>query len=81
MTERKFIGGKEILGFYDIDDVAYVCTLYYGDRYFRLRVFDLDWNEVQYLVVGQSRSGLRFNPSCSPRFFQSFKVKFDASKV
>ena len=33
MAERKFISGKEILAFYDIDDVAYVCTLYYGDQY------------------------------------------------
>jgi len=28
LAERKFVGGKQILDFYDIDDAAYICTLY-----------------------------------------------------
>jgi len=52
LADRKFVGGRQILDFYVIDDAAYICTLYYGDRYFRLRVFDIHWKEVQYPVVG-----------------------------
>ena len=41
LIERQFCGITKILGFYNLDDVGYVCTLYCRDRYFRLRVFEL----------------------------------------
>ncbi|QCD95973.1 hypothetical protein DEO72_LG6g671 [Vigna unguiculata] len=44
-------------------------------KYFRLRVFDSYWKEVEYPVVGQSRTGMTYDPLGSPRFFQCFRVK------
>jgi len=35
--------------FYELDDLHYVCTLFYGDRYFWLRIFNTEWDEIQYL--------------------------------
>ncbi|QCD92702.1 hypothetical protein DEO72_LG5g770 [Vigna unguiculata] len=49
-------------------------------KYFGFRVFDIDWNEIEYPLVEPSVSGLRSSFSCSPRFFQSFRVKLELSK-
>ena len=81
MAERKFRGSDDIANFYDIYDIAFVCTLYCGDRYFRFRVFDIDWHEIKYPLVELSSSSSRSSFSCSPRFFQSFRVKLELSKV
>jgi len=81
MAVRKFHASDDIVTFYDIYDIAFVCTLYCGDRYFGFRVFDIDWNEIEYPLVEPSVSGLRSSFSCSPRFFQSFRVKLELSKV
>jgi len=34
--------------FYDLDDVHYICTLFWGDWYFRLRIFNMGWDEIRY---------------------------------
>ena len=34
--------------FYELRDLHYVCTVFCGDRYFRLRIFDLQWTEIEY---------------------------------
>ena len=68
MAERKFRASDDIVNFYDVYDIGFVCTLYCGDRYFRFRVFDIDWNEIEYPLVEPSASGLRSSFSCSPRF-------------
>ena len=70
VAERKFRCVFHILGFYNLRCMCYVCTLFYGDRYFWLRVFDSYWKEVEYLMVGQSRTGMTYDPFGSPRFFQ-----------
>ena len=82
LADRKFVGGRQILDFYGIDDAAYICTLYCGDRYFRLRVFDVHWKEVHYPAVGNSGGSRKLcKLSCSPRFFQCFRLMVDTSKV
>ena len=70
VAERKFRCVFHLLGFYNLRCMCYVCTLFYGDRYFRLRVFDSYWKEVEYLMVSQSRTGMTYDPFGSPRFFQ-----------
>jgi len=67
------------MGFYDLNDVYYVVSLYYGDRYFRMRLFDLDWNEVVY--PGRRNNGLACDPLSSVRFFQAFRVQFIPNTV
>jgi len=42
MAERKFCATYEILGFYDLDDVEYVCILYCGDSYFQ-QIVSVQW--------------------------------------
>jgi len=32
--------------FYDLDDIHYMCTLFCGDRYFQLRIFNMGWDEI-----------------------------------
>ncbi|QCD86275.1 hypothetical protein DEO72_LG3g796 [Vigna unguiculata] len=51
MAERKFRASDDIVNFYDVYDIEFVCTLYCGDRYFRFRVFDIDWNEIEYPLI------------------------------
>jgi len=34
--------------FYDMDDIHYICTLFCGDRYFLLRIFNIGWDEINY---------------------------------
>ena len=81
LAERKFRGVFQILGFYNLRFMCYVCTLFCGDRYFRLRVFDSYWKEVEYPVVGESKTGMTYDPLGSPRFFQCFRVKLLRSTV
>ena len=81
VAERKFRGVFQILGFYNLRFMCYMCTLFCGDRYFRLRVFDSYWKEVEYPVVGESRTGMTYDPLGSPRFFQCFRVKLLRSTV
>jgi len=81
VVERKFCGVTQILGFYNLHDMGYVCTLFCGDRYFRLRLFDLYWKEIEYHVVGQSRSTMGYDPFGLSRYFQCFRVKLLRSRV
>ena len=81
VAERKFRGVSQILGFYNLQCMCYVCTLFCGDRYFRLRLFDSYWKEIEYPMVGQSRSAMTYDPFGSPRFFQCFRVKLLRSRV
>ncbi|QCD94579.1 hypothetical protein DEO72_LG5g2664 [Vigna unguiculata] len=46
LPQRQFRAIEQLMCFYELNDVYYVCSLYCGDRYFRIRLFDLDWNEV-----------------------------------
>jgi len=48
LGQRQIRGVEKIRSFYNLNDVYYVCIVYCGDRYFRIRVFDLDWKEVEY---------------------------------
>ena len=38
--------------FYKLDDLHYICTLFYGDRYFRLRILTIEWAEIEYPRLG-----------------------------
>ena len=40
--------------FYELRDLHYVCTVFCGDIYFRLRIFDLQWTEIEYRGLGDS---------------------------
>ena len=42
LAQRQFRAVEQIMWFYKLNDVYYVCSLYCGDQYFRIRVFDLD---------------------------------------
>jgi len=77
IVNRKICVVHEVLGFYDLDDVGYACTLYRVDKYFRLRIFDLDWNEIQYPLGGDSTYAFQSYPLSSPKFVQAFWVKFN----
>jgi len=55
-TQRQFCAVEQVMWFYELNDVYYICSLYCGDRYFRIRVFDRDWNEVVY--PGRRNNGL-----------------------
>ncbi|QCE14196.1 hypothetical protein DEO72_LG11g1195 [Vigna unguiculata] len=74
LPQRQFRVVEQLMGFYDQNDVYYVVSLYCGDRYFRMRLFDLDWNEVVY--PGRRNNGLACDPLSSVRFFQAFRVQF-----
>ena len=64
---------------FGLNDVYYVCTVYCGDRYFRIRLFDLDWTEFEY--HGKAKNYLGCNPLSSIRFFQAFTVQFIPATV
>jgi len=74
LAQRQILVVQKILCFYNLNDVYYVSTLYWGDCYFRIRVFDLDWMEVEY--PGKRKNSLACNPLSSIRFFQAFRVQF-----
>jgi len=78
-TQRQFCAVEQVMWFYELNDVYYVCSLYCGDRYFRIRVFDRDWNEVVY--PGRRNNGLARDPLSSVRFFQAFRVQFIPNTV
>ena len=40
--------------FYELDDLHYICTLFYGDRYFRIIIFDTNWTKIEYPGLGNS---------------------------
>jgi len=42
IVEKKFCGSYKILSFYNLNEVYYACTLFNGDRNFKLWVFTLD---------------------------------------
>jgi len=65
--------------FYELNNVYYVCSLYCGDRYFCIRVFNLDWNEVMY--PGRRNNGFACDPLSSVRFFKAFRVHFIPNTV
>ncbi|QCE04197.1 hypothetical protein DEO72_LG8g2230 [Vigna unguiculata] len=47
-----------------------------------LRVFDVHWKEVHYPAVGNSGGSQKLcKLSCSPRFFQCFRLMVDTSKL
>jgi len=79
LGQRQFRGVQSIRSFYNVNDVYYVCTVYCGDRFFRIRLFDLDWNEFDY--PGTARTSLGCNPLSSIRFFQAFRVQFIPATV
>ncbi|QCD94308.1 hypothetical protein DEO72_LG5g2391 [Vigna unguiculata] len=74
LPQRQFRAVEQLMWFYELNDVYYVCSLYCGDRYFRIRLFDLDWNEVVY--PGRRNNGLACDPLSLVRFFQAFRVQF-----
>jgi len=79
LGQRQFRGVESIRSFYNLNDVYYVCTVYCGDRYFRIRLFDLDWTEFEY--PGTAKNSLGCNPLSSIRFFQAFRVQFILATV
>jgi len=79
LAQRQIRVVEQIMWLYELNDVYYVCSLYCGDRYFRIRVFDLDWNEVVY--PGRRNNGLACDPLSSVRFFQAFRVRFIPNTV
>ncbi|QCE03700.1 hypothetical protein DEO72_LG8g1725 [Vigna unguiculata] len=74
LGQRQFRGVQSIRSFYNVNDVYYVCTVYYGDLFFRIRLFDLDWMKFDY--PGTVKNSLGCNPLSSIRFFQAFRVQF-----
>jgi len=79
LAQRQIQVVEKIRSFYNLNNVYYVCTVYCGDRYFRIRVFDLDWTEVEY--PGKTKNSLACNPLSSIRFFQAFRVQFIPATV
>ena len=79
LPQRQFRAVEQLMWFYELNDVYYVCSLYCVDRYFRIRLFDLDWNEVVY--PSRRNNGLACDPLSSIRFFQAFRVQFIPNTV
>jgi len=57
----------------------YVATLFFGDRYFEMRLFHGDWVELDYPNPGDIE--LAVAPVFCSRFFSSFTVYFSPSQV
>ncbi|QCE07091.1 hypothetical protein DEO72_LG9g2107 [Vigna unguiculata] len=49
--------------FYELEDLHYICTLLCGDRYFRIRIFDTYWTEIEYpgFVNKNKDSEIKYN--------------------
>jgi len=65
--------------FYELDDLHYICTLFYGDKYFRLRIFTTKWAEIEYPRLGNSV--IAEEDLVWSRFLSSFWVNLCPSKV
>jgi len=48
IRNRLFRISADFEDLYNLDDVHYICTLFCGDRYFRVRIFNLGWDEIRY---------------------------------
>jgi len=59
--------------FYELEDLHYICTLFCGDRYFRIRIFDTNWTEIEYPGLGNSY--IAEEDLVWSRFMSSFRVK------
>jgi len=79
LTQRQFRAVEQMMWFYELNDVYYVYSLYYGNRYFRIRLLDLDWNEVVY--PSRRNNGLACDPLSLVKFFQAFRVQFIPNTV
>ena len=65
--------------FYELDDLHYICTLFYGDRYFRIIIFDTNWTEIEYPGLGNSY--IAEEDLVWSRFLSSFRVKLCPTEV
>jgi len=65
--------------FYELDDLHYICTLFCGDRYFRIRIFDTNWTEIEYPGLGNSY--ITEEDLVWSRFLSSFRVKLCPTEV
>ncbi|QCE06422.1 hypothetical protein DEO72_LG9g1434 [Vigna unguiculata] len=59
--------------FYELDELHYICTLFCGDRYFRIRIFDTNWTEIEYPGLGNSY--IAKEDLVWSKFLSSFRVK------
>jgi len=64
---------------YDLDDVHYICTLFCGDRYFRVRIFNLGWDEIRY--PGLASAVVAEENLVWSRFLSLVRVKLSPAKV
>ncbi|QCE15412.1 hypothetical protein DEO72_LG11g2423 [Vigna unguiculata] len=71
LGQRQFRGVQSIRSFYNVNDVYYVCTVYCGDRFFRIRLFDLDWTEFDYPGTAKTSLGSTMLITV-PDYFQIF---------
>jgi len=65
--------------FYDLRDLHYVCTVFCGDRYFRLRIFDLQWTEIEYRGIADSY--IAEEDLVWSRFLSSFRILLTPKEV
>jgi len=65
--------------FYELEDLHYICTLLCGDRYFRIRIFDTYWTEIEYPGLGNSY--ITEEDLVWSRFLSSFRVKLCPTEV
>jgi len=59
--------------FYQLEDLHYIYTLFCGDRYFRIGIFDTKWTEIEY--PGSRNSYIAKEDLVWSRFLSSFRVK------
>ena len=65
--------------FYDLRDLHYVCTVFCGDRYFRMRIFDLQWTEIEYRGIADSY--IAEEDLVWSRFLSSFRILLTPKEV
>ena len=65
--------------FYELEDLHYICTLFCGDRYFRIKIFDTNWTEIEYPGLGNSY--IAEEDLVWSRFLSSFWVKLGPTEV
>jgi len=72
LRERKFSGLFEVVSLYKIGKMSLLTIRYLGDNFFELRIFYLDWNEIEYPIPKKS---IPFpKPHKSVKFFTCFSV-------